>query len=54
MKFEQIPTFTLNDGYKMPGIGMGCWMGGYGRGEEAARTVKIALELGYRHIDTVS
>ncbi|KAG8804739.1 hypothetical protein FRC17_005901 [Serendipita sp. 399] len=54
MQFVQIPTFTLNDGNKMPGIGMGCWMGHYGGGEEAARTVKIALELGYRHIDTAA
>ncbi|KAG8840395.1 hypothetical protein FRB91_006134, partial [Serendipita sp. 411] len=53
MKFEPIPTYTLNDGNKMPGIGMGCFMGYRGDGEETARTVKIALELGYRHIDTV-
>ncbi|KAG8751458.1 hypothetical protein FRC14_007900 [Serendipita sp. 396] len=54
MKFEPIPTYTLNDGNKMPGIGMGCFMGYRGDGEETARTVKIALELGYRHIDTAT
>ncbi|KAG8826423.1 hypothetical protein FRC17_008257 [Serendipita sp. 399] len=54
MESLQIPYITLNDGTKMPGIGMGCWMGAVGGAEEAERTTKLALELGYRHIDTAA
>lgn len=49
-----IPTITLNDGNKIPGIGMGCWMGSPGGHEEATRTTELALSLGYRHIDTAA
>lgn len=30
-----------------------CWMGTAGEGEHVTAMVKSALELGYRHIDTV-
>ncbi|KAI0325310.1 Aldo/keto reductase [Cubamyces sp. BRFM 1775] len=47
-----IPSFTLNTGYKIPSVGIGCWMGAPGGGEIAAKMCKDALEAGYRHIDT--
>ena len=69
MTILEIPSWTLNNGHVMPGIGMGycsifylkrdsspscsCWMGSPGGAEEAARTTELALKLGYRHIDTV-
>ncbi|KAI0058405.1 Aldo/keto reductase [Artomyces pyxidatus] len=49
-----IPAFTLNDGTKMPAVGMGCWMGGFGGGARVSAMVKKALEVGYRHFDTAS
>ncbi|KAI0827824.1 Aldo/keto reductase [Trametes gibbosa] len=47
-----IPDFTLNTGYKMPSIGIGCWMGTPGGGEVVEKMCKDALAAGYRHIDT--
>ncbi|KAH9846795.1 Aldo/keto reductase [Lenzites betulinus] len=47
-----IPSFTLNTGYKMPSIGIGCWMGTPGGGEVVEKMCKDALAVGYRHIDT--
>ncbi|KAI0044266.1 Aldo/keto reductase [Auriscalpium vulgare] len=49
-----IPAFTLNDGTKMPSVGMGCWMGGYGGGQRVNAMVKKALQAGYRHFDTAA
>lgn len=49
-----VPYFTMNDGHKMPGVGMGCWLGldgGPGITEEMCRN---ALKRGYRHIDTAT
>ncbi|SGZ49249.1 CIC11C00000004377 [Sungouiella intermedia] len=43
---------TLNDGTKIPVVGLGTW-----RATEkgaAANSVKVALESGYRHIDTAA
>lgn len=42
---------TLNDGYKMPKIGLGTWKLS---GEACVETVKTALGIGYRHIDTAA
>lgn len=43
-------TYTLNNGVKIPKVGFGTWQ--MKNGEEAYNAVKIALEAGYRHIDT--
>mgnify|MGYP000350823176 CR=1 FL=1 len=41
---------TLNNGYKMPQFGLGTFL--VESGEVAYNTVKYALEIGYRAIDT--
>ena len=41
---------TLNDGVKMPWLGLGVWQSG--RGGETYDAVRAALEIGYRHVDT--
>lgn len=45
-------TFTLNNGVKMPYLGLGVYLSE--DGEEVTNAVKWALEEGYRHIDTAS
>lgn len=44
-----IPTVELNDGRRIPQLGLGAYKL---QGEEAERVVGAALRLGYRHIDT--
>jgi 2,5-diketo-D-gluconate reductase A len=44
------PTRALADGHEMPLLGLGVWQ--VDKGEEAENSVRWALELGYRHIDT--
>ncbi len=44
-------TVTLNNGVKMPIIGIGVFQVPHG---QAVRVVKDAMEVGYRHIDTAS
>ena len=39
----------LNNGYEIPQIGVGTWTL---RGETARENVRLALEAGFRHIDT--
>ena len=41
--------FTLNNGGKAPALAYGTWLI---KNEDAARCVKMALDAGYRHIDT--
>ncbi|KAJ7287280.1 Aldo/keto reductase [Mycena rebaudengoi] len=48
-----IPYFKLNDGTRIPSVGMGCWMGGAGGGERVL-FVSTFVQLGYRSFDTVS
>lgn len=46
-------SFTLRNGVKMPYLGLGTYKSDTD-GNEVADVVKVALELGYRHIDTAS
>ena len=41
--------FILNNGMKAPALAYGTWLI---KNENAANCVKMALEAGYRHIDT--
>lgn len=48
---SQLPTisyFLLNNGAKIPSIGLGTWQSG---GEPCIESVHTALKAGYRHID---
>ena len=45
------PTLTMNDGRDIPQLGLGVYKV---PDAEAARVVEIALDAGYRHIDTAS
>jgi glycerol 2-dehydrogenase (NADP+) len=40
-----IPYFTLNNGVKMPSVGMGCWMGAPGGEDRVYAMCKGALEV---------
>lgn len=42
-------TIRLNNGYEIPQVGVGTWTL---RGETAQRNVRLALEAGFRHVDT--
>lgn len=42
-------TYTLSNGVQIPKLGLGTWMIG---DAVVAETVRAAIELGYRHIDT--
>lgn len=44
-----VPSIELNNGCKIPAIGLGTWQV---RGEVIETVVKTAIDLGYRHIDT--
>jgi 2,5-diketo-D-gluconate reductase A len=45
------PTLTLNDGHKIPQLGLGTWQTPE---PEAAASVRAALQTGYRLIDTAA
>ncbi|KAF9075631.1 Aldo/keto reductase [Rhodocollybia butyracea] len=49
-----IPSFMLNNGIKIPSVGMGCWMGTPGGGERVYHMCLNALKAGYRHFDTAA
>ncbi|KDR71561.1 hypothetical protein GALMADRAFT_75081 [Galerina marginata CBS 339.88] len=53
MAVPDIPCLKLHNGESMPAVGVGCWMGRVGEGDHVKTMIKHALELGYRHIDTV-
>lgn len=46
-----VPTLTLNDGHTIPQLGFGVFQVDPA---EAERIVSVALEAGYRHIDTAA
>jgi diketogulonate reductase-like aldo/keto reductase len=45
-------TVPLSNGVPMPRVGLGTWRSA--EGAEVERSVRRALELGYRHVDTAS
>jgi diketogulonate reductase-like aldo/keto reductase len=45
-------ALKLSNGYKVPCIGFGTWQ--VANGEEAVSSIKNALSVGYRHIDTAT
>lgn len=49
-----VPKIKLHTGAEIPAVGLGCWLGSVGGGEQAYEMVKTALKLGYRHFDTAS
>jgi len=46
-----IPTFVLNNGIKMPSVGLGCWTE-YSSHKRVYNMCKTAIKSGYRHFDT--
>lgn len=46
----EVPTVTLNNAVKMPQLGLGVWQAREGR--EVEQAVTLALDAGYRLIDT--
>jgi 2,5-diketo-D-gluconate reductase A len=46
-----VPKATLADGHEIPMLGFGTWQI---TGEQAYQSVRTALEVGYRHIDTAT
>lgn len=51
MKLNITSTLTLNNGVAIPRFGLGTWQAAIGEAREA---VRIALQNGYRHIDTAA
>ncbi len=47
----KIPTVSLTRSVKIPLVGLGTWDI---RGAEGTKTIRLAYELGYRHLDTAS
>lgn len=50
MNTSRMPDATLNNGAKMPWIGFGTWR--LHEGEETYKAVRLAIDAGYRSIDT--
>ena len=46
---DNVPTITLNDGHEIPQLGFGSYKVDNDTAEEV---VSLALQAGYRHIDT--
>ena len=49
---SMIDTFQLCNGYRIPCIGYGTWQAP--DGETTVKSVKEAVKVGYRHIDTAA
>jgi diketogulonate reductase-like aldo/keto reductase len=52
MPLDIASTATLQNGVKIPLLGLGTWQSK--EGEEVQQAIRWALELGYRHIDTAA
>ncbi|KAL4712157.1 hypothetical protein ACJJTC_011018 [Scirpophaga incertulas] len=59
--FGVAPKIKLNDGYEIPGLGIGTWLGFtkdgqrvQTTGDEVQKAVEWAIDAGYRHIDTAA
>lgn len=52
MANTDVPNIGLNDGNTIPAIGLGVWRAE--NGQETQNAVKVALETGYRLIDTAA
>jgi diketogulonate reductase-like aldo/keto reductase len=52
MNSMQMETLALNNGVRIPRVGLGVFQSA--RGEETRQAVSAALRLGYRHIDTAA
>ncbi|KAJ4487194.1 NADP-dependent oxidoreductase domain-containing protein [Lentinula edodes] len=48
------PSLTLNNGTRMPSVGLGCWMGVPGEDERVYHMCLNAIKTGYRHFDTAA
>ncbi|KAM0269029.1 hypothetical protein ACHAQH_009860, partial [Verticillium albo-atrum] len=46
-------SFTLNNGHQVPSVGLGTFQGDEGN-SKVKDAVKLAIQLGYRHIDGAS
>ncbi|XP_056373670.1 dihydrodiol dehydrogenase 3-like [Hyla sarda] len=51
MALNKCSRITLNDGHKIPVVGLGTYAPAEVAKSEAEEAVKVALEVGYRHID---
>ena len=49
LKEKKVMNFKLNNGLEIPSIGLGTWLID---NDKVAETIKKAVSLGYRHIDT--
>lgn len=47
--WSSVPRVTFSNGRQIPQIGLGTYLF---RGEEGVRSIKQAIDIGYRHIDT--
>ncbi|KAJ4483598.1 aldo/keto reductase [Lentinula aciculospora] len=54
MMTANIPFYTLNNGTRMPSVGLGCWMGIPGEDERVYHMCLNAIKRGYRHFDTAA
>lgn len=52
MSDSEVPMMTLNNGVQIPQLGLGVWQAK--QGDEVERAVTVALETGYRLIDTAA
>ncbi|KAF8639508.1 hypothetical protein AX17_001413 [Amanita inopinata Kibby_2008] len=49
-----VPSFQLNNGTKIPAVGLGCWIGSVGNDQRVYDMCAKGLKIGYRHVDTAA